>query len=112
MRLMNTIIIGAAVAASSTIAFFSRPVAPPTTNVVEIPVVEKTWKCPDCSTNEQYVLEQLQSKTKVRDRNAIATIMGNIQQESKFIPNICEGGAEFLTTLAIVEVMVLFNGPA
>ena len=93
MRLMNTIMISAALAASTTFAFFSRPAAPPTTNVVEIPVVEKTWKCPDCSTNEQYVLEQLQSKTKVRDRNAIATIMGNIQQESKFIPNICEGGA-------------------
>ena len=93
MRLMNTIMISAALAASTTFAFFSHPAAPPTTNVVEIPVVEKTWKCPDCSTNEQYVLEQLQSKTKVRDRNAIATIMGNIQQESKFIPNICEGGA-------------------
>ena len=93
MRLMNTIMISAALAASTTFAFFSRPAAQPTASVVEIPVVEKTGKCPDCSTNEQYVLEQLQSKTKVRDRNAIATIMGNIQQESKFIPNICEGGA-------------------
>ena len=54
---------------------------------------EETWKCPDCTTNEQYVLEQLQDKTKISDKNALATIMGNIQQESKFIANICEGGA-------------------
>ena len=62
---------------------------------VEIPVVkyDPTWKCPGCNDNEKYVLEQLQAKTKIRDRNALATIMGNIKQESKFIPNICEGGA-------------------
>ena len=67
--------------------------APP--QQVQIPVVEfdPTWKCEDCSPEEQYVLQQLQAKTKIRDRNALATIMGNIKQESKFIPNICEGGA-------------------
>lgn len=53
----------------------------------------KTWKCPTCSPNEKYVLEQLQAKTKISDRNALATLMGNIKQESNFIPNICEGGA-------------------
>ena len=63
--------------------------------VQPLPVIpyELTWKCPDCTPNEQYVLEQLQEKTKISDRNALATIMGNIKQESKFIPNICEGGA-------------------
>ena len=55
--------------------------------------VSKNWKCPECSYNERYVLEQLQEKTKITDRNSLATIMGNIKQESKFIPNICEGGA-------------------
>ena len=62
---------------------------------VEIPVVEfeKTWKCLDCSSEEQYVLEQLQTQTKISDRNALATIMGNIKQESMFKSNICEGGA-------------------
>ena len=62
---------------------------------VEIPVVEykTTWKCPGCTDNEKYVLQQLQEKTRISDRNALATIMGNIKQESKFIPNICEGGA-------------------
>lgn len=61
--------------------------------IIPIEVVESSWKCPDCSPEEQYVLEQLQEHTKISDRNALATIMGNIKQESKFIPNICEGGA-------------------
>ena len=55
--------------------------------------VQKTWKCPDCTLEEQYVLAELQEHTRITDRNALATIMGNIKQESKFIPNICEGGA-------------------
>jgi len=53
----------------------------------------KTWKCPDCSPAERYVLKELQRTTKIKDRNALATIMGNIKQESRFISNICEGGA-------------------
>lgn len=52
-----------------------------------------TWKCPDCTEEEQYVLRRLQESTKIYDRNALATLMGNIKQESKFISNICEGGA-------------------
>jgi len=63
--------------------------------VVSIPVEPyvPTWKCEDCTPEEKYVLEQLQDKTRITDRNALATIMGNIKQESKFISNICEGGA-------------------
>ena len=63
--------------------------------VVSIPVEPyiPTWKCIDCTPEEQYVLSELQNKTKITDRNALATILGNIKQESKFIPNICEGGA-------------------
>lgn len=70
-----------------------KEVTPPP--VVEVPTIryDSTWKCPDCTPNEQYVLEELQKHTKISDRNALATIMGNIQQESKFIANICEGGA-------------------
>ena len=60
---------------------------------IPIEVIEKTWKCPGCNDNEKYVLEQLQAKTKISDRNALATIMGNIKSESNFYPNICEGGA-------------------
>ena len=82
----------ATVAAIVTLA--PAPTAPPAT-VVEIPVIkyDVTWKCPDCTTEEQFVLEELQEQTKIKDRNALATIMGNIKQESKFISNICEGGA-------------------
>lgn len=59
----------------------------------KIEVIEKKWTCPTCSPNEQYVLEQLQERTRITDRNALATILGNIKSESNFHPNICEGGA-------------------
>jgi hypothetical protein len=59
----------------------------------ELVKVEKTWNCPTCSPNEQYVLKKLQEYTKISDRNALATIMGNIKSESNFRANICEGGA-------------------
>ena len=61
--------------------------------IEEILIEEETWKCPSCTPNEKVVLAALQEHTKISDRNALATIMGNIQQESKFIANICEGGA-------------------
>ena len=63
-------------------------------SAVSIEVVPlATWTCPTCTDNEKYVLKQLQEKTRITDRNALATIMGNIKQESKFHPDICEGGA-------------------
>ena len=46
---------------------------------VEIPKVEfkaPSWKCPDCTPEEQYVLSELQEHTRITDRNALATIMG------------------------------------
>jgi len=69
--------------------------APTKEDIVSIPVVpyEPSWQCLDCSPEEKYVLEQLQDQTRITDRNALATIMGNIKQESKFYPDICEGGA-------------------
>ena len=74
------------------------PQIPNATEAPEIqplPVIpyEYSWKCEDCTPEEQYVLEQLQEQTKISDRNALATIMGNIKQESNFRANICEGGA-------------------
>ena len=70
---------------------------PQESETVEISTVKEykpsSWKCPDCTPEEQYVLKELQSSTKITDKNALATIMGNIKQESRFIPNICEGGA-------------------
>jgi len=60
---------------------------------IPIEVVEKEWKCPGCNSNEQFVLKELQEKTNISDKNALATIMGNIKSESGFRPNVCEGGA-------------------
>jgi len=60
---------------------------------IEVKPYEKTWQLPGGTPAEQYVLEQLQEQTKITDRNALATIMGNIKSESNFHPNICEGGA-------------------
>ena len=61
--------------------------------IVKIDVEEKTWKCPTCTENEQYVLAELQDRTNISDRNALATILGNIKAESGFKAKICEGGA-------------------
>jgi hypothetical protein len=52
----------------------------------------KRLVCKGCNSNETRTLEFLQSRG-ITDRNALATIMGNIRQESTFFPNICEGGA-------------------
>ena len=48
--------------------------------------------CKSCNSNEKIALAKLQEHG-ITDRNALATIMGNIRQESTFIPNVCEGGA-------------------
>ena len=50
-------------------------------------------ECPQCTPAQQYVLEQLQVKAEIKDKVALAVILGNIQQESGFRPNVCEGGA-------------------
>lgn len=48
--------------------------------------------CKGCNANEQKTLEFLQARG-IKDRHALATVMGNIKQESMFVSNICEGGA-------------------
>lgn len=79
---------------ASTGANLSVDVTEDENSAVSIEVVPlTTWTCPTCTDNEKYVLKQLQEKTRITDRNALATIMGNIKQESKFHPDICEGGA-------------------
>jgi hypothetical protein len=50
---------------------------------------EKRLTCVGCNSYELTVLNALQDEGVV-DKVAIATIMGNIKQESTFIPNICE----------------------
>ena len=60
---------------------------------IEVKPYEKTWQLPGGTPAEQYVLAELQEQTNISDRNALATILGNIKSESNFHPNICEGGA-------------------
>ena len=48
--------------------------------------------CEECTIQEQMALKAFQDNG-ITDRYALATLMGNIKQESKFLPNICEGGA-------------------
>ena len=92
---MNLFFIGVVTTGTFFSFLFKEPnqkIDPP----VEIAVQEyksPSWKCPDCTPEEKYILQELQEKTKIADRNALATILGNIKQESKFIANICEGGA-------------------
>ena len=84
-------------AAAALFAIYGMPSAPPVpvqeSKVVELEVTPTAWTCPDCTENEQYVLAELQKHTKISDRNALAAILGNIKQESNFVPNVCEGGA-------------------
>jgi hypothetical protein len=48
--------------------------------------------CKSCNANEKIALQKLQDHG-IKDKNALATIMGNIRQESTFQPDVCEGGA-------------------
>ena len=52
---------------------------------------EKRLICKGCNENENETLNYFQD-IGVKDRNALATIMGNIKQESTFRSDICEGG--------------------
>lgn len=56
---------------------------------------EKRLVCKGCNENESFVLNTLQDQG-ILDKNALATIMANIKQESMFVSNICEGGARVL----------------
>ena len=53
---------------------------------------EKRLICKGCNEHENAALAYFQG-IGIKDRNALATIMGNIRQESTFVPNICEGGS-------------------
>ena len=53
--------------------------------------VKKTWKGKNFTPQEEKVLKFLQERG-ITDRAALATILGNIKQESRFDTIICEGG--------------------
>ena len=88
---------------AATVAFLSANLAAsapipeiPEVNIEETPVEEvqmvTRWVLPNANANEARVLRALQDRG-ITDRAAIATVMGNIKQESRFHTNICEGGA-------------------
>jgi hypothetical protein len=73
------------------------PVAEPTPKTAILEVAperpkEKRLICKGCSEHENTTLAFFQERG-ITDRNALATILGNIKQESTFVPNICEGGS-------------------
>jgi hypothetical protein len=53
---------------------------------------EKRLICKGCNESENATLAFLQDYG-VKDRNALATILGNIKQESTFRSSVCEGGS-------------------
>ena len=67
-------------------------VADTTEEVVEEVEMTKRWVLPNGSHNEKVVLTALQDRG-ITDRIALAVVLGNIRQESRFHSNICEGGA-------------------
>ena len=60
--------------------------------VVEEVKTEPRWVLAGASANEAILLDALQDRG-ITDRNALAVILGNVKQESRFHANICEGGA-------------------
>ena len=68
----------------------NNPPSPESATSAEVPEYEVV--CSNCTEDEHLVLKALQERG-ITDRNALAVIMGNIRQESKFDPIICEGGA-------------------
>ena len=63
----------------------------PTEEIVEQPTQEQRWVCKGCTDVENAVLRALQDQG-IDDKTALAVLMGNIKQESKFETTICEGG--------------------
>ncbi|AIX36166.1 hypothetical protein Syn7803US65_184 [Synechococcus phage ACG-2014d] len=80
--ILPTLVMSTAVSLAAVPSFLmTLPEAPPLPDGVA-EVVEPSWQCPTCSAEEQYVLKELQAQTKITDKNALATLMGNIKQES------------------------------
>ena len=73
--------------------FYDLPLIATAPVPVEVRPYKPSWKCPTCSPSEIETLKYLQERTNITDKNALATILGNIKQESNFHANICEGGA-------------------
>lgn len=65
--------------------------APPPVEEEKVEMVTR-YILPGATPTESRVLRALQERG-IEDKAALATVMGNIKQESRFHANICEGGA-------------------
>jgi len=88
--LLATTIVGSGITDTPTPATEEVVIVEEEQDIVEEPKYK--WKGVGLNENEQKTLEFLQDQG-ITDKVALAVIMGNIKQESKFHPNICEGGA-------------------
>jgi hypothetical protein len=66
-------------------------VKPPGDIITGEPPAPVYWTCSSCSPIEQRILKAFQDEG-IKDRVALAVLMGNIRQESGFRPTVCEGG--------------------
>ena len=90
----TTLALASLLTLNASAAIETTPAAPV---VIEVAPVEEVqtitrWTLPGASDTELLILNELQGRG-ITDRNALATILGNIKQESRFNTNICEGGA-------------------
>ena len=92
--------LASAAASAVSLAFTLPAVSPPPAAPVEAPpapvVVEEVatvpmWVLPGATPVERTIIIALQRRG-IDDPNAIAVVLGNVKQESRFHPNICEGG--------------------
>ena len=95
-KLKEKLIIGATLLATATLPLFASQqpdaAAPETEEVVTTETENPVWTADNLNDNERAVLKFLQEQG-ITDKVALATVMGNIKQESKFETEICEGGA-------------------
>ncbi len=96
-NLFSLIAIPTVIAASLPLSHYldSKPGKPEEQSKDAIEAVEKEKEekllCFGCSPNEQAATDFFYDRG-ITDKLALATVLGNIKQESRFIPDICEGG--------------------
>ena len=81
--------------------------------VVSIPVEPyvPTWKCIDCTPEEQFVLSELQDKTRITDKMPWQRYWETLNRKVSSIPTFAREGLEFLTLIVIGVGTDSFSGP-
>jgi len=89
--LLTTLLLGSTLVGSG-ITDIPAPAKEPQVEEQVESTSQPKWVGINFNSNESRTLEFLQDQG-ISDKMALAVIMGNIKQESRFHPNICEGGA-------------------